>query len=84
MFDTFLRGKVLCQNGDLMNYAANCEICRKIITQAKYCAKYSKPCRAELFSKILTNFSKKKILHGKVKQVKQKLVTALIIWDQFS
>ena len=41
--------------------------------------------RAESFSEILTNFSKKYIyIHGKVKQVKQKLVTALIIWDQFS
>ena len=38
-----LKTAMLCQNDDLMNHAASCEIFRKIITHAKYFAKYSKP-----------------------------------------
>ena len=34
---------MLCQNDDLLNYAVNCEIFRKIITRAKYFGKYSTP-----------------------------------------
>ena len=38
-----VKTSVLCQNGDLMNQAANCEIFRMIIMSANYWAKYSQP-----------------------------------------
>lgn len=37
-----LKTTMLCQNDDLLNYAVNCEIFRKIITRAKYFGKHSK------------------------------------------
>ena len=37
-----LKTTMLCQNDDLLKYAVNCKIFRKIITHVKYFAKYSK------------------------------------------
>ena len=42
---SFYEVKTMLFQNNLMNNAANCEICRKIITHAKYSANYSKPTR---------------------------------------